>query len=70
MLPCRPPWHYLVDDRGHLTWFRWLNPFGKSRIHYWLGPEPNPESCRRLWDLNVEGEPFTCDSCGRVIDSP
>jgi hypothetical protein len=68
MLPCRHPWHYLVDPDGHTIWFRWLKPFGNSAIHYWIGSEPKPESCRRLWDLDGKGEPFTCSACRQVID--
>jgi hypothetical protein len=67
MLPCRHPWHYLVDTDGHTIWFRWLKPFGNSSIHYWIGPDPKPESCRRIWDFG-NGEPLTCSACGKVID--
>jgi hypothetical protein len=69
VLPCDHPWHYLLNDQGDTTWFRWLKPFGNSRIHYWIGPEPTLEGCRRIWDLGGIGEPFTCIACGKVIDA-
>jgi hypothetical protein len=68
MVPCQHPWHYLVDDQGQIVWFRWLEPFGKSAIHYWIGPEPKQASCRRFYDLDGKAEPFTCSACGDVID--
>jgi hypothetical protein len=68
MIPCQDPWHYLVDDQGQTVWFRWLQPFGSSAIHYWIGPEPKQESCRRIYDPDGKGEPFTCSACWEVID--
>jgi hypothetical protein len=67
MVPCRHPWHYLVDTEGRTCWFRWLKPFGPSKIHYWIGPEPKQKSCRRIYDFG-QGEPFTCSACGEIID--
>jgi hypothetical protein len=66
MLPCRHPWHYLVGASGEITWFHWLRPFGNSKIHYWVGPEPEESRCVRMWDFG-QGEPFTCSACGEVI---
>jgi hypothetical protein len=68
MLPCHHPWHYLVTEDRETVWFRWLTPFGTSKIHYWIGPEPKQASCRRIWDLGGIGQPFTCAACGQVID--
>jgi hypothetical protein len=68
MSPCQHPWHYLVDDQGRTVWFRWLQPFCNSAIHYWIGPEPKQASCRRFYDLDGKAEPFTCSACGEVID--
>lgn len=64
---CAPPWHLRRYDDGRITWFRWLKPFGSSKIHYRIGPAPDDAQTRRIYDFG-DGTPMTCDSCGLVID--